>query len=176
MERVRCDRRSGPHARGVPTTALSIFAFVAIGGASLGLVLGGVVTDLLSWHWIFFINVPIGLGALILARWLLEEHPGFGIRAGADVLGALLVTSAPMLAVYGLINTGSNGWGSMLTIVPLAASVALAGAFIVVEQRARTPLVPLRIFRHRNLVSATVIRTLFPIGGFGFNFLGALYL
>jgi hypothetical protein len=64
----------------------------------------------------------------------------------------------------------------MLTIVPLAASVALAGAFIVVEQRARTPLVPLRIFRHRNLVSATVIRTLFPIGGFGFNFLGALYL
>jgi EmrB/QacA subfamily drug resistance transporter len=158
------------------TTALSVFAFVAVGGQSLGLVLGGALTELLSWHWIFFINVPFGLVALVFAHRLLERRPGLGLAAGADIWGALLVTSAPMLAVYGLINAGSNGWGSPLTLVPLAASFVVAGLFAPVERRVKTPLVPLGIFRYRSLVSATVIRTLFPMGGFGFNFLGALYL
>jgi MFS family permease len=102
--------------------ALSVFAFVAVGGQSLGLVLGGALTELLSWHWIFFINVPFGLVALVFAHRLLERRPGLGLAAGADIWGALLVTSAPVLAVYGLINAGSNGWGSPLTLGPLAAS------------------------------------------------------
>jgi EmrB/QacA subfamily drug resistance transporter len=156
--------------------ALSVFAFVAIGGLSLGLVLGGIVTDLLNWHWIFFINVPIGLGVLILGRRLLANHPGLGIREGADVLGTLLVTTAPMLAVYGVINAGSSNWSSVSTLAPLAGSLFLGGAFIAVEAWARTPLIPLRIFRHRNLVAATILRTVFQPGGFGFIFLGVLYL
>jgi Na+/melibiose symporter-like transporter len=92
------------------------------------------------------------------------------------VLGALIVTSTPMLAVYALVNAASDGWGSALTIGPLAGSVALACLFVPVETRVKTPLVPLSVFRHRNLVSATIVRTLFPMGGFGFNFLGVLYL
>jgi MFS family permease len=158
------------------TLAFSIFAFVAMAGASTGLVLGGVITELLSWHWIFFINVPIGIGALALARRLLSAHSGLGLREGADIMGALLVTSAPVLAVYGLVNAGSSGWGSATTIATLAGSVAVAGTFVALEARTRTPLIPLRIFRHRNLVGAAVIRTLLAMGGFGLFFLGALYL
>jgi EmrB/QacA subfamily drug resistance transporter len=158
------------------TKALSIFAFVAVGGGSLGLVIGGAVTELLSWHWIFFINVPVGAAALLLGQRLLETQPGAGIRAGADVLGGLCVTSAPMLIVYGLINAGSHAWGSALTVGPLLGSAVVAAMFVWIEARVRTPLVPLRIFRHRNLVSASVVRALFPMGAFGFNFLGALYL
>ncbi|HEY3941182.1 MAG TPA: DHA2 family efflux MFS transporter permease subunit [Acidimicrobiales bacterium] len=158
------------------TTALSVYAFVAVGGASLGLVLGGAITELLSWHWIFFINAPVGAAALVLGTMLLEEQPGVGLAQGADFLGALLVTGAPMLAVYGLVNAGSHSWGSVSTVVPLGLSVVLVATFVLVEGRVRTPLIPLRIFRHRNLVSAAAVRTLFPMGAFGMNFLGALYL
>jgi Na+/melibiose symporter-like transporter len=107
---------------------------------------------------------------------LLEEQPGVGLAQGADFLGALLVTGAPMLAVYGLVNAGSHSWGSVSTVVPLGLSVVLVATFVLVEGRVRTPLIPLRIFRHRNLVSAAAVRTLFPMGAFGMNFLGALYL
>jgi EmrB/QacA subfamily drug resistance transporter len=162
-----------PHER---TRALSVFAFVAIGGGSLGLVLGGVITDVLGWHWIFFINVPVGAVALILGRRLIEQQPGIGIRQGADVAGAILVTAAPMLTVYALVNAADSGWGSPLTVGPLVAALAVVGLFVVVEDRVRTPLVPLSVFRHHNLVSATIVRSLFPMGGFGFNFIGALYL
>ncbi|MCL2394971.1 MAG: MFS transporter [Acidimicrobiaceae bacterium] len=158
------------------TTALSIFAFVAVGGQTLGLVLGGTLTQALSWHWIFFINVPFGAAALLLASRLLPRLPGLGIRAGADLLGALLVTMAPVLAVYGLINAGDHGWGSTTTLVSLPGSVILALAFVQVERRVATPLVPLAIFRHHGLVTSTTIRTLFPMGGFSFQFLGVLYL
>jgi EmrB/QacA subfamily drug resistance transporter len=158
------------------TVALSVFATVAMGGVSLGLVLGGAVTELLSWHWIFFINVPVGATALGFSARLLDRGPGLGLGAGADVAGALLVTAAPMLVVFGLVNAGSDGWGSVLTIGPVGGGLVLAVLFVVVEARVRTPLVPLAIFRHRNLLSATLVRFLFPMGAFGFNFLGALYL
>ncbi len=158
------------------TRALSVFAFVAIGGASLGLVLGGVITDFLGWHWIFFINVPVGAVAFLLAKRFIPPQAGIGIHQGADIMGGVLVTSAPMLAVYALVNAADGGWSSPLTVGPLVGAVALVGLFVVVEERARTPLVPPRIFRHRNLMSATVVRSLFPMGGFGFNFIGVLYL
>lgn len=158
------------------TTALSVFAFVAVGGQTLGLVLGGALTQGLSWHWIFFINVPVGATALVLSSRLLPRRPGLGIDAGADLLGALLVTCAPVLAVYGLINAGDHGWGSTTTLATLLGSLVLAGAFVRVERRVPTPLVPLSIFRHRGLVNSTIIRSLFPMGGFSFQFLGVLYL
>ncbi len=158
------------------TTAFSVFAFVAIGGASLGLVLGGALTELLNWHWIFFINVPVGAAALLVGSRLLEKEAGLGVGAGADIAGAILVTAAPVLAVYGLINAGNRGWGSTVTIGSFIGAGILTAVFLTVERRVRTPLVPLRIFRYRGLMSATVVRLMFPMGGFGFNFLGALYL
>jgi EmrB/QacA subfamily drug resistance transporter len=157
------------------TRALSVFAAVTLGGASLGLPIGGGLIEL-SWHWIFFINVPFGLTALVMSARLLEPHVGLGIREGADVLGALLVTSAPMLVVYALIETSGDGWGSVETIGLFAGSAALVGLFVFVESHVRTPLIPLRIFRHHNLVSANIVRFLYPIGAFGLNFIGSQYL
>jgi len=158
------------------TRALSVFAVVTMAGSALGLPLGGTLTELLSWHWIFFINVPIGIAALILSARLLDQHVGLGIRSGADVLGALLVTSVPMLTVYALIGTSSRGWASAQTILLFAAAVSLVAFFIVIESRVRTPLIPLRVFRNRSLVSANVVRLLFPIGAFGINFIGTQFL
>jgi EmrB/QacA subfamily drug resistance transporter len=158
------------------TRALSVFAAVTMGGAALGLPLGGALTELLSWHWIFFINVPIGATALLLSSRLLEPHAGLGIRAGADILGALLVTAAPMLIVYALIETSTSGWGSFQTIALFLVAIALGFIFVIVESRVRTPLVPLHVFKNRNLVSANVVRLLFPMGAFGLNFLGSQFL
>jgi EmrB/QacA subfamily drug resistance transporter len=158
------------------TLALSVFAFVAIGGASLGLVVGGIITELLSWHWIFFINVPVGVAALVVGRRLLDRDPGIGLDKGADLVGAVLVTGGPALAVLGFVNAGDKSWGSPLVAGPLAGSVVVGILLVVVESRVATPLLPGRIFRHRNLTSAAVVRTLFPMGGFGLNFIGALYL
>jgi MFS family permease len=138
-------------------------------------VLGGVITDVLSWHWIFFINVPVGALALILGRRLIAPQAGIGLRQGADVAGAILVTGAPMLTVYALVNAADSGWGSPLTVGPLVAALATAGLFLVVEERARSPLVPLSVFRNHNLVSATIVRTLFPMGAMGYNFISVLY-
>jgi EmrB/QacA subfamily drug resistance transporter len=157
------------------TRALSVLAFVVIGGASLGLVMGGVITEVFGWHWIFFINVPVGMAALILGIRFIEDQPGIGVGAGADLAGAVLVTGAPMLAVYALVTAASDGWDSSQTIGALMGSLVLVGLFVAVEARVKTPLVPLGIFRHPNLVGATVVRLLFPVGAFGYNFLGVLY-
>jgi EmrB/QacA subfamily drug resistance transporter len=156
--------------------ALSVFAFVSTGGGSLGLLVGGALTDLLGWHWIFFINVPLGIVALVVARRLIRPEPGIGLAAGADLLGALLVTGAPALAVYGIVNAGNTSWGSATTLISLGGAVALALMFFVVESRVATPLIPPRILRNRALASAATVRFLFPVGGFGLNFTGALYL
>ncbi len=156
--------------------ALSVFAFVSVGGGSLGLLVGGVLTDLLSWHWIFFVNVPLGAAALVVGPRLIDSEPGIGLAAGADLLGAVLVTAAPALAVYGMVNAGDSSWGSGTTIAALGGAVVLALLFVLVESRVATPLIPLRILRNRNLASAAVVRVLFPVGGFGLTFIGALYL
>jgi EmrB/QacA subfamily drug resistance transporter len=158
------------------TVALSIFSFVAIVGVSLGLVVGGAIIQVLSWHWIFFINVPVGAAAIFAGRGLIEPQAGLGLAEGADLLGAALVTAAPALAVYGLVNAGNTSWGSLSTVGALVGAVALAAMFVLVESRVSTPLIPLRILRNRILASASLVRVMIPVGGFGLNFLGALYL
>lgn len=158
------------------TRALSFFTCVAIGGSTLGQVLGGVVIALLNWHWIFFINVPTGTVTAILGFRLVDKQSGLGIRAGADVVGAVLVTSAPTLAVFGLVNAGIHGWRSALTLGPLVGSIALGMVFVIGEGRVRTPLIPLTLFRHRALTRTTIVRLLFQMGGFGSNFIASLYL
>jgi EmrB/QacA subfamily drug resistance transporter len=158
------------------TIALSVFTFVAIGGVSLGLVVGGSILSLLNWHWIFFINVPVGAAALVMGRKLIDRQPGLGLSAGADLLGAVLVTAAPSLAVYAMVNAGNTSWASPSTIGTLAAAVGLAVLFVAVESRVATPLIPPRVLRNRTLASASLVRVMIPVGGFGLTFLGALYM
>ncbi|HST38644.1 MAG TPA: MFS transporter, partial [Conexibacter sp.] len=110
---------------GERTRAIAVYAFVGSAGASLGLVLGGLLTDALSWHWIFFVNVPIGLATLLAARRVLADDAGLGLRGGADVPGAVLIVAALMLGVYALVEAGGAGWGSAQTLGLGALSLAL---------------------------------------------------
>jgi EmrB/QacA subfamily drug resistance transporter len=156
--------------------AMSVYAFVASAGGSIGLLVGGLLTEMISWHWIFFINLPIGIAAMLLGWLLIPDHRGIGMRHGVDVTGALLVTAAPSLAVYTILEASSQGWTSVRTLASGAAAILIAIGFVVFESRISNPLVPLRIFRSRNVVGANLVRALFPMGLFGSFFLGALYL
>ncbi len=156
--------------------AIGVYSFVAAGGASIGLLLGGVLTEAINWHWIFFVNLPIGLATAVLASRLLERDRGIGLSGGADVAGAALVTSALMLGVYTIVEAADYGWGSARTLVLGAISVALLAGFVLREARTANPLMPLRIFRSRNVSGANLVQVLMVAGLFGIFFLGALYL
>jgi EmrB/QacA subfamily drug resistance transporter len=156
--------------------AMSVYAFVASAGGSIGLLVGGTLTQVVSWHWIFYINVPIGLAAMAIGAMLIPKHVGDGMHHGVDIPGAVLVTAAPSLAIYTIIQASERGWATAETLALAAGSVALAVLFLVVEMRRRNPLVPLRIFRSRNVSGANLVRALFPVGLFGSFFVGALYL
>jgi EmrB/QacA subfamily drug resistance transporter len=157
--------------------AIGVYAFVASAGGSVGLLAGGIITQSIDWHWIFFVNIPIGIITAVLAIRLLERDRGIGFAGGADVPGALLITGALMLGVYTIVKPAAeDGWGAGRTLLLGAISLVLLGAFIVREATARNPLVPLRIFSSRNLVAANVIQVLSVAGMFGLFFLGALYL
>ena len=157
--------------------AIGIYGFVASAGASVGLLAGGVLTQLINWHWIFFVNIPIGIVTAAMAMRLLENDKGIGIGKGADVLGALLVTGSLMLLVYTIVEPAAvDGWTAGRTLGFGAASIALLVAFVVREATAANPLVPLRIFRSRNVSGANAIQALFVAGMFGMFFMGALYL
>jgi EmrB/QacA subfamily drug resistance transporter len=157
--------------------AMGVFAFVASAGGSVGLLAGGVLTQTISWHWIFFVNLPIGIATALFARRLLPEDKGIGLSAGADVPGAVLITSALMLGTYTIVGPAAkHGWGATSTLLLSAASDGLLVAFLVREARAAKPLVPLRIFRSRPVAAANAIQVLSVAGMFGMFFLGALYL
>jgi EmrB/QacA subfamily drug resistance transporter len=157
--------------------AIGVFGFVASAGASIGLLVGGVLTQSISWHWIFFVNIPIGIATAMLALRLLENDRGTGLGRGADFLGAGLITGSLMLGVYTIVKPAADtGWTSGRTLGFAAAAVALLVAFLVRESTAREPLIPLRIFRSRNVSGANAIQALFVAGMFGMFFMGALYL
>jgi len=155
--------------------AIGIYSFVAAGGASVGLLAGGVLTEAINWHWIFFVNVPIGVATLVAAVRLIERDEGIGLSQGADAPGALLLVGALMLTVYTIVGTEDAGWGSARTIGLGVLAIALFAAFVAREQRAAHPLVPLRIFRSRVVTGANVVQMLMVSGMFGVFFLGALY-
>src|SRR5215217_1116879 len=156
--------------------AIGVYSFVAAAGASIGLLLGGVITEAINWHWIFFVNLPIGVATALLAVRLVKADAGIGIGKGADVLGALLLVGALMLGVYTIVETTDYGWGSAHTLGLGGLSLALLGSFVAREARASTPLVPLRIFRSRNIAGANLIQALMVAGMFWMFFLGAIYL
>ncbi|GAB3966322.1 MFS transporter [Actinoallomurus acanthiterrae] len=162
-----------PRERG---TAIGAFSFVGAAGASIGQVLGGVLTEAINWHWIFFINLPIGVATLLLAIRVLPGDRGLGFAAGADAIGALLVTAGLMLTVYTIVQTSHHGWAAPSTLVLGAISVALLAAFVLRQATAAAPLLPLRMFRSRNVSGANVIQVLMVSALFGFQILIALYL
>jgi EmrB/QacA subfamily drug resistance transporter len=157
--------------------AIGVFAFVASAGGSVGLLAGGVLTQSINWHWIFFVNIPIGIATAVLAWRLLDGSKGIGFGGGADIPGAVLITSSLLLGVYTIVKPAADyGWSSGRTLGLGAVSLALLVAFVAREARASNPLIPLRIFRSRNVSGANVIQVLSVAGMFGMFFLGALYL
>jgi EmrB/QacA subfamily drug resistance transporter len=156
--------------------AIGVYSFVASAGGSIGLIAGGVITQTISWHWIFFINVPIGVATAFLATRLVEGREGIGLSEGADVPGAVLITSSLMLGVYTILGINAHGWGSTQTLVLGAVSFALLVGFIARQARIANPLMPLRLFRSRNVAGANAMQALLVAGMFGMFFLGALYL
>ena len=155
--------------------AMGIIGFVLSGGGTAGVLLGGTLTDLLSWHWIFLVNIPVGIAVLALCRVLLP--PDAELRSGRlDVAGALTVTASLMLAVYAIVNGNQAGWTSSQTLGLLAAAIVLLAAFLFIETRVTAPLMPLSIWRIRNVTSANVTGILLAGAMFAWFFLSALYL
>src|SRR5437764_213061 len=154
--------------------AIGIYTFVAVAGGSIGLLLGGVLTQTINWHWIFFVNLPIGVATALFAIRLVPDREGIGLTAGADLPGAALLTGGLMLGVYTILGVAKEGWGSARTLGLAAVAIALLGAFVARQWRAANPLMPLRLFRSRNVSGANVVQALLVVGMFGTFFLGAL--
>jgi EmrB/QacA subfamily drug resistance transporter len=156
--------------------AMGIFGFVASGGGSIGVLLGGILTDALSWHWIFLVNFPIGILVVLLTLRLLPGAPPIATERRLDVAGAVTVTTSLMLAVYAIVNGNHNGWTSARTLGVLGAAALVFGAFLVIESRVAAPLVPLRLFKLRNLSTASGVGVLWSGAMFAWFFMTALYL
>ena len=157
--------------------AIGVFAFVASAGAAVGLLAGGILTQVLNWHWIFFVNLPVGVITAACTVRVIGRDRGAGLRAGMDVPGALLITAAMMLAVFTIVDPAAQrGWLAPETLGLAAASLVLLGAFIARQRTARHPLMPLRIFASRNVTGANLVQVLGTAGMFGMFFLGSLYL
>jgi EmrB/QacA subfamily drug resistance transporter len=156
--------------------AMGFFGFVSAGGGTIGVLLGGILTDALSWHWIFLVNVPIGGAVLVLARRVLPGHQAGAASRRLDVAGAVTVTASLMLAVYAIVNGNDAGWGSLQTLGLLALAGVLLAAFLAIEAKTPAPLVPLDLFRRRNVATANVVGVLWAAAMFAWFFLSALYL
>ena len=157
------------------TKAMGVFGFVMAAGGSIGVLAGGVITDVLNWHWVFLVNVPVGVAVVVLT---LAVIPASGGASGTrlDVAGSITVTAALVVAVYAVVNAGTAGWTSPQTLGKLAAAAVLLAVFVVVESRVAAPLVPLRLFRIHNLATANVVGVLWSAAMFAWFFLSALYL
>ncbi|HWE72488.1 MAG TPA: DHA2 family efflux MFS transporter permease subunit [Stellaceae bacterium] len=156
--------------------AMGVFGFVAAGGGSVGVLLGGILTDLLSWHWIFLVNVPIGVVVVALSLARLPKAEGHAGSRHLDVAGAITVTLALMLAVYAIVNGNQAGWGSVQTLGLLVAAGTLGAVFLAVETRVPAPLMPLRLFAMRNLTVSNIVGVLWAAALFAWFFLSALYM
>src|ERR671937_2002266 len=163
----------------VPTErarAMSAYVFVSVAGGSLGLLAGGLLTQALSWHWVFFVNLPIGVATFALGRRLIRRDRGLGFAHGVDWLGAALVTASLMSAIYAIVEATTYGWVSSRVLEFGGLAALLMAAFITTEARVEHPIMPLRILRLRGLVNASLVRGLLVTGMYSTFFLGPLYL
>jgi EmrB/QacA subfamily drug resistance transporter len=156
--------------------AIGVYTFVAVAGGSIGLLVGGALTEAINWHWIFFVNIPIGVATGLAALRLVDGREGIGIGQGADVPGAALLTGGLMLFVYTILEVEQQGWGSVQTLAMGGVAIALLAAFLVRQARTANPLMPLRLFRSRNVSGANLVQAMLVVGMFGMFFLGALYM
>jgi EmrB/QacA subfamily drug resistance transporter len=156
--------------------AMSAYVLVSVAGGSLGLLAGGLLTEALSWHWVFFVNLPIGAITFVLGRALLRSDSGLGLGRGVDWLGSVLVTASLMSAIYAIVEVTSHGWTSADVLVMGGLAAALMAAFLTVEARIQNPIMPLRILRLRGLVNASLVRGFLVTGMYSTFFLGTLYL
>jgi EmrB/QacA subfamily drug resistance transporter len=156
--------------------AMGVFGFVLSGGGVVGVLAGGVLTDVLNWHWIFLVNLPVGVLVYVLSLRLLPTERGPAASGRVDVAGAITVTASLMLAVYAIINGNERGWTSGQTLGVLGTAVALLAVFLVIEARISSPLMPLGLFRNRNVSTANVLGVLMAAGMFAYFFFSALYL
>jgi EmrB/QacA subfamily drug resistance transporter len=156
--------------------AMSAYVFVSVAGGSLGLLAGGLLTEALSWHWVFFVNLPIGALTFAAAQLLIRPDRGLGVRHGVDWGGALLVTASLMSGIYAIVEATAHGWTSANVLGMGALAAALMAAFLTLETRIANPIMPLRILRLRGLVNASVVRGLLVPGMYSTFFLGTLYL
>jgi EmrB/QacA subfamily drug resistance transporter len=156
--------------------AMGIFGFVASGGGSLGVLLGGILTDALDWHWIFLVNVPVGVLVVVLTLVVISGARVETSSQRLDVAGAVTVTASLIIAVYAIVNGNEVGWLTGRTLGLLAASAVLLAIFLVIEAKVRSPLVPLRLFRLRNIAVANTVGVLWAGAMFAWFFLTALYL
>jgi EmrB/QacA subfamily drug resistance transporter len=161
---------------GAQAKAIGVYGFVASAGGSIGLLLGGVLTDAISWHWIFLINLPIGIATAYLATRLVANPQGIGLSEGADFPGAGLITAALMLGVFTILRIEAWGWSDTRIFVLGAISLVLLAIFIHRQATIAKPLMPLRLFRSRNVAGSNALQALLVAGMFGMFFLGALYL
>jgi EmrB/QacA subfamily drug resistance transporter len=156
--------------------AIGAYTFVAVAGGSIGLLAGGVLTQTINWHWIFFVNIPIGFATGLFAIRLVPDREGIGLTAGADLPGAALLTGGLMLGVYTILGVAEEGWGSAQTLVLGAVSIGLLAVFLGRQARIANPLMPLRLFRSPTIAGANLVQALIVVGMFGMFFLGALYM
>ncbi len=156
--------------------AMSAYVFVSVAGGSLGLLAGGLLTQALNWHWVFFVNLPIGAAAFALGQSLIRSDPGLGLQHGVDWLGSVLVTTSLMSAIYAIVQATNHGWGSGPVLGFGALAAVLMAAFIGLEARIENPIMPLRILHLRGLVNASLVRGLLVTGMYSTFFLGTLYL
>jgi EmrB/QacA subfamily drug resistance transporter len=156
--------------------AMGMYAFVSAGGGSIGLLAGGALTQSLSWHWIFFVNVPIGILTFLLGSALVEENRGIGLAGGVDIAGSVLITLATMLGAFAIVKSTEYGLLSARTLGVGGVALLLLGAFFWLESRIANPIMPLRILRLRMLMGSSLVRGLLVTGMFSAFFLGALYL
>jgi EmrB/QacA subfamily drug resistance transporter len=161
---------------GEQAKAIGAYTFVAVAGGSIGLLLGGVLTETINWHWIFFVNIPIGVATALAAIRLVPDREGIGLTAGADLPGAVLLTGGLMLFVYTILGVAEEGWGSSQTLLLGAISIGLLIAFVARQGRVANPLMPLRLFRSRQVSGANLVQALMVVGMFAMFFLGALYM
>jgi EmrB/QacA subfamily drug resistance transporter len=156
--------------------AMSAYVFVSVAGGSLGLLAGGLLTEALSWHWVFFVNLPIGIATFALGRALIRSDRGLGLGHGVDWLGSALVTASLMSAIYAIVQATAHGWTSSEVLSMGGFAIALMAAFLTLEGRIENPIMPLRILRLRGLVNASVVRGFLVTGMYSTFFLGTLYL